>query len=208
MFEPFFTTKPEGKGTGLGLAMVFGFVKQSGGHVRIDSEPGHGTCVRLYLPRATTAKPSGGEAGTGIAMPRGSATVLIVEDEPNVREIAAAILGDLGYRVLEATDGEQALEVFTHNAAAVDLLLTDLVLPGKIRGRDLADRLTGLRPAMPVIFMSGYAEPGTGPEGTSHCLVKPFRREQLAQRVAEALAGLTPSVGFAESNIVALKVSR
>ncbi len=208
VFEPFFTTKPEGKGTGLGLAMVFGFVKQSSGHIRIDSEPGHGTCVRLYLPRATVAKPSGGEAGTGIALPRGSATVLIVEDEPNVREIAAAILGDLGYRVLEATDGEQALEVFTQNAAAIDLLLTDLVLPGKVRGRDLADRLTGLRPAMPVIFMSGYAEPGTGPEGASHCLVKPFRREQLAHRVAEALAEMMPSVGIAESNIVALKASR
>ncbi len=113
VFEPFFTTKPDGKGTGLGLAMVFGFVKQSGGHVKIYSEPGEGTTVKIYLPRAVGAVTAAGQrTAVPIELPRGSATVLVVEDEAGVREIASAILSDLGYRVLQAADGEEALRVF------------------------------------------------------------------------------------------------
>ena len=210
VFEPFFTTKPEGKGTGLGLAMVFGFIRQCRGHVEIDSEPGRGTSVRLYLPRAQTASQEDANGAATSALPRGSATVLIVEDEPHVREIAVAILGDLGYQVLEATDGEEALDVFTRHAAAVDLLLTDLVLPGKITGRELADRLTGLRPEMPVIFMSGYTEQpaqgGRGDEGT-HRLAKPFKREQLARKVAEVLGTRAAKAGGSD-NVVSLSGRR
>ena len=132
IFEPFFTTKPQGKGTGLGLAMVFGFVKQSGGHVKVYSEPGEGTTVRLYLPRAVGAEvPAGQRTGTPVQLPRGSGTVLVVEDEPAVREIAIAILSDLGYHVFEAADGEDALRVFVGHASSIDLLLTDVVHPGK-----------------------------------------------------------------------------
>ena len=145
IFEPFFTTKPQGKGTGLGLAMVFGFVKQSGGHVKVYSEPGEGTTVRLYLPRAVGAEvPAGQRTGTPVQLPRGSGTVLVVEDEPAVREIAIAILSDLGYHVLEAADGEDALRVFGAHASSVDLLLTDVVLPGKVRGREMAERIRSI----------------------------------------------------------------
>ncbi|WP_273289739.1 CHASE3 domain-containing protein [Methylorubrum populi] len=146
VFEPFFTTKPDGKGTGLGLAMVFGFVKQSGGHVKIYSEPGEGTTVKLYLPRAAGVAAAALRSSAPVELPRGSATVLVVEDEAAVREIACAILSDLGYRVLEAADGEEALRVFGANTASVDLLLTDVVLPGKVRGRELAERIRALRP--------------------------------------------------------------
>ena len=132
VFEPFFTTKLDGRGTGLGLAMVFGFVKQSAGHVKIYSEPGEGTTMRIYLPRALgAAAPIGQRSSVPIELPRGSATVLVVEDEPAVREIAVAMLGDLGYRTLEAVDGEEGLRVFGAHAAKIDLLLTDVVLPAK-----------------------------------------------------------------------------
>ena len=155
VFEPFFTTKPDGKGTGLGLAMVFGFVKQSGGHVKIYSEPGQGTTVRLYLPRAIDAPVARTRHVDPIDLPRGSATILVVEDEPLVREIAVEILSELGYAVLQAGDGEEALRVFGANAGAIELLLTDVVLPGELRGRDVAERITAMRPQIKVLFMSG-----------------------------------------------------
>ncbi|WP_019905850.1 CHASE3 domain-containing protein [Methylobacterium sp. 77] len=192
VFEPFFTTKPDGKGTGLGLAMVFGFVKQSGGHVKVYSEPGEGTTVKLYLPRATgTVRVAGQRMGTPLELPRGSATVLVVEDEAAVREIACAILGDLGYRVLEASDGEEGLRVFGANAAAIDLLLTDVILPGEIRGRELSERIRAIRPEVKVVFMSGYTENsivhhGRLDEGV-HLIGKPFKREQLAVKIADIL---------------------
>ena len=191
VFEPFFTTKPDGKGTGLGLAMVFGFVKQSGGHVKIYSEPGEGTTVRLYLPRAVGALPSMIRSSLPSELPRGTATVLVVEDEPDVREIAVAILVDLGYRVLEAANGEEALHMFGANAAAIDLLLTDVVLPGKVRGREIAERVTAMRPEIKVIYMSGYTETsilhhGLLGEGVQ-LITKPFKREELAHRIAGVL---------------------
>ena len=199
VFEPFFTTKPEGAGTGLGLAMVFGFVKQSGGHVRITSEPGEGTTVRLYLPRpAGGVLPAPAAARGPVELPRGSATVLVVEDDPAVREIAAAILGDLGYRVVEAADGEEALRAFGAHMAGVDLLLTELVLPGRLRGREVAERITAMRPEVRVLFMSGYTENsivhnGRLDEGVQ-LIAKPFKREQLARKVAEVLGAGTPNV--------------
>jgi CheY-like chemotaxis protein len=198
VFEPFFTTKVDGKGTGLGLPMVFGFIKQSGGHISIYSEPGEGTTVRLYLPRAIgVGARIGQRSATPIELPRGSATVLVVEDEPAVREIAVAILGDLGYRVLEAADGESALRVFGANASSVDLLLTDVVLPGRVRGRELAERIRAMRPEVKILFMSGYTENSIVHHGRLddgvQLLGKPFKREQLARKVAEVL--LVPAAG-------------
>ncbi len=219
VFEPFFTTKADGKGTGLGLAMVFGFVKQSGGHVKIYSEPGEGTTVRLYLPRAAgAAAPGRQRSAVPVDLQRGSATVLVVEDEPAVREIAVAILGDLGYRVLEAADGEDGLRVFGAHPAAIDLLLTDVVLPGKVRGRDLAERIVAIRPEVKVLYMSGYTENsivhnGRLDEGVQ-LISKPFQREQLARKVAETLG--TPArvrpvsgePGPGGANVVELRQTR
>ncbi len=212
VFEPFFTTKPDGKGTGLGLAMVFGFVKQSGGHVKIYSEPGEGTTVKIYLPRAVgTVAAAGQRSAVPVELPRGSATVLVVEDEAGVREIACAILADLGYRVLDAADGEEALRVFGANASTVDLLLTDVVLPGKVRGRELAERVQALRPEVRVVFMSGYTENSIVHHGRLddgvHLVGKPFKREQLARKVAEVL-GNAGSTAPEAANVVALRPAR
>ena len=192
-FEPFFTTKKDGKGTGLGLAMVFGFVKQSGGHVKVYSEPGEGTTVRLYLPRAVGAPiPLRQRMTEPVDLPRGSATILVVEDEPGVREIAVTILRELGYRVLEASDGDEGLRVFCAEPGGVDLLLTDVVLPGALRGRELSERITALRPEVKVLFMSGYTENSIVHSGRLddgvQLLGKPFKREQLARKVADVLA--------------------
>ncbi len=190
VFEPFFTTKPDGKGTGLGLAMVFGFVKQTGGHIKIYSEPGQGTTVRLYLPRAAAA-PAQPRTVAPVELPRGTATVLVVEDDAAVREIAVTMLADLGYRVLEAADGDQALQVFGVHAAGIDLLLTDVVLPGSLRGRELAERIQAVRPGVKVLFMSGYTENSIVHHGRLddgvQLISKPFRRDQLARKLQETL---------------------
>jgi signal transduction histidine kinase/CHASE3 domain sensor protein len=192
VFEPFFTTKTEGRGTGLGLAMVFGFVKQSGGHVKIYSEPGQGTSVKIYLPRAIGGLvPNMQRSGTPAELPRGSATILLVEDEAAVREIAAAVLRSLGYRVLEAPDGDEALRVFGSHAAEVELLLTDVVLPGTVRGRELSERITAIRPEVKVLYMSGYTENSIVHHGRLddgvQLIGKPFKRETLARKVAAVL---------------------
>ncbi|SFE91257.1 CHASE3 domain-containing protein [Methylobacterium sp. yr596] len=211
VFEPFFTTKPDGKGTGLGLAMVFGFVKQSGGHVKVYSEPGEGTAVKLYLPRAIGATAAMQRAAAPVDLPRGSATVLVVEDEEAVREIACAILSDLGYRVLEAADGEEALRVFGANAASVDLLLTDVVLPGKVRGREVAERVRSVRPDVRVLFMSGYTENSIVHHGRLddgvNLIGKPFKREQLARKVAGVL-GTAADPAAEGGNVVPLRPRR
>ena len=193
VFEPFFTTKPDGKGTGLGLAMVFGFVKQSGGHVKIYSEPGEGSTVRLYLPRAigVSAPAPGRPPHSPSDLPRGTATILVVEDEPAVREIAVAILNDLGYRVLQASDGDEGLAVFEAHIDEIDMLLTDVVLPGTLRGRQLADRVHARRPQTRILFMSGYTENaivhGGRLDDGVQLISKPFKRDQLARRVADLL---------------------
>jgi len=214
VFEPFFTTKSEGRGTGLGLAMVFGFVKQSGGHVKIYSEPGEGTSAKIYLPRAVGAVPVNGQrSGVPADLPHGSATILLVEDEAGVREIAVAILRSLGYRVLEAPDGDEGLRVFGANAADVDLLLTDVVLPGKVRGRELAERITAIRPEVRVLFMSGYTENSIVHHGRLddgvHLLGKPFKREQLARKVAEVLGVAAAAAGpSAADNVVDMRARK
>lgn len=210
VFEPFFTTKRPGMGTGLGLAMVFGFVKQSGGHVNIYSEVGEGTTVRLYLPRATAVDLAGmPRAEPPVELPRGSATILVVEDDAAVREATVEMLRELGYRVLAAADGPEALRVFGNNDAKVDLLLADIVLTGGMKGHEVARRMTEVRPALRTLFMSGYTENAIVHHGRLdpgvQLIGKPFQRQQLARKVAEMLEsrGIVPSPGD-DSNIVDL----
>jgi CheY-like chemotaxis protein len=149
VFEPFFTTKDKGRGTGLGLAMVYGFAKQSGGHVSIYSELGHGTTVKLYLPRAPAAGPLADLPPAGEATVRGGTeTVLVVEDDEPVRQLACLELRALGYRVLDAACGADALRII-EGGEAIDLLFTDVVMPGGLSGRQLADAAQALRPGCP-----------------------------------------------------------
>lgn len=190
VFEPFFTTKAKGKGTGLGLAMVYGFMKQSAGHVTIYSEPGHGTTVKLYLPRSHGA---GAPAAPPASEPvlRGAAeTVLVVEDDDAVRQLACRELRALGYRVLDAASGAAALALL-HGGARVDLLFTDVVMPGGMSGRELADAACALRPALRVLYTSGYTENAIVHHGRLdpgvQLLPKPYRRADLARAVREAL---------------------
>ncbi|HEV8358426.1 MAG TPA: ATP-binding protein [Gemmatimonadales bacterium] len=192
VFEPFFTTKEVGKGTGLGLSMVYGFVRQSGGHVKLYSEPGVGTTVKLYLPAApANAKvearrlaPPRPERGRG-------ETILLVEDELSLRELTGGMLAELGYRVLEAPDGPDALAVLRREPR-IDLLFTDMVLPGGLGGRELALRARRLRPELRVLFASGYAPELVAPGGPAvpadFLLSKPYRLEEVARAVASALA--------------------
>jgi CheY-like chemotaxis protein len=194
--------------------MVFGYVKQSGGHVKIYSEANEGTSVKIYLPRAVgielgTAQRSGAPA----ELPTGSATVLVVEDEADVREIAVIILRSLGYRVLEAPDGDAALRVFGAHAPEIDLLLTDIVMPGRIRGRELAEQMTAMRPDIKVLFMSGYTENAVVHHGRLddgvQLLGKPFKREQLARKVAEVLRlRPPPAAEVPDGNVVDLQAHK
>ncbi|RAI59964.1 histidine kinase [Roseicella frigidaeris] len=191
VFEPFFTTKEPGKGTGLGLAMVFGFVKQSGGHVKVYSEPGEGTTVRIYLPRAIAGLTAGAlHPVAPAALPGGNAAVLLLEDDARVREVTAAMLRELGYGVQEAGDGAEALRL-VEAGAPIDLLLADIVLPGGMKGNEVARRLAPLRPGLRVLFMSGYTENAIVHHGRLddgvHLIGKPFTREQLALKIAEVL---------------------
>jgi PAS domain S-box-containing protein len=191
-FEPFFTTKPPGQGAGLGLATVYGFVKQMGGHVALESEPARGTAVGVYLPLAPEATPEPAATAPSAAPPRGTETVLLVEDEPDVRELAIEILEGYGYRVLPAAGPAEALDVAERHPGPIHLLLTDVVMPG-MSGPELARRLEGERPGLRVLYMSGYTEHPTVQrqvldlEGA--LLPKPFTSEELAGRVREALAG-------------------
>jgi signal transduction histidine kinase len=206
-FEPFFTTKEPGKGTGLGLAMVFGFAKQSGGHVNIHSEPGKGTTVWLYLPRAIGIElPATPCAAAPVALPRGSATILVVEDDDSVREVAVAILRDLGYQVLEEADGTEALRVFDENGGMVDLLLVDVVLPGGMKGDEVARRLAEMGPGLRTLFMSGYTEdPVVHHDDGAQLIWKPFQREPLARKVARMLGTMRTDASQARENAHALQ---
>lgn len=188
-FEPFFTTKSAGAGTGLGLSMVYGFVAQSGGHIRLVSEPGHGTVVRIYLPAAKAAVKAESAAGLAAkasrALPGGSETILVVEDEPRVRRIAVARLSDLGYRVIEASGAAEALSI-VEQTADIDLLFSDVVMPGGMDGAALAARVQALRPGIKLLLTSGYAEPsiaGRGRSGNGAWLRKPYTKEALARRL-------------------------
>jgi PAS domain S-box-containing protein len=189
VFEPFYTTKEAGKGTGLGLSMVYGFVKQSGGHVNIYSEPGHGTTVKMYLPRAHG--PSSAEAAPAErAALGGCETILLVEDDDLVREYASAQLADLGYRVLVAADGPSALALLERNPD-IDLLFTDVIMPGGMSGRDLADVVQRERNHIRVLYTSGYTEDAIVHQGRLdpgvRLLNKPYRRAELAASVRRTL---------------------
>ncbi len=190
VFEPFFTTKEVGKGTGLGLSMVFGFARQSSGHVAIYSEEGKGTTVKLYLPRTReSAENTTAPANRDVPRGRGE-TVLVVEDDEDVRELAVLLLGELGYRVLEAADGKSGLVVL-EESPGVDLLLVDLVLAGGMSGRDLANEAARRNAGLKVLFMSGYAENAAQLNGWldkgAELLQKPFRKRDLATKVRDVL---------------------
>jgi CheY-like chemotaxis protein len=190
-FEPFFTTKEIGKGSGLGLSMIYGFAKQSGGHLKIYSELGHGTTVRLYLPRLSAEAAPATTALAGPAdHPRGGETILVVEDDADVRRFVVGQLRDLGYRVLEAADGPSAQTILDSDQS-IDLLLTDVVMPGGITGRHLAEEAKQRRPNLKTLYSSGYTENSIVHQGKLdpgvHFLAKPFRRQDLAVKVREAL---------------------
>ncbi|MCA8906961.1 MAG: PAS domain S-box protein [Rhodospirillaceae bacterium] len=200
VFEPFFTTKEVGKGTGLGLSMVMGFVKQSGGHVKIYSEEGHGTTIDLYLPRAASSVDEKQVPTEGFEdYAGGEGTILLVEDQHNIRELAQEMLEDLGYRVLAAENGPAALEIL-ETAPPIDLMLTDIVMPGGLSGTQLAKLACEQRPGLNVLFMSGFAEGkvlAEGGVGTERDLIrKPFRRTEFARKVRAAM-GTEPEENLA-----------
>ncbi|TLY54232.1 MAG: response regulator [Gemmatimonadetes bacterium] len=192
LFEPFFTTKEVGKGTGLGLATVYGIVKQSGGYIWVYSEPRRGTTVKVYLPRVPGASEAPAPAPPARAARGGNETVLLVEDAAPVRALARRSLEACGYRVLDASDGPSALELSARHAAGIDLLVTDVVMPG-MSGRELAERLAPQRPEMKVLYTSGYTDDAMVRQGVLNAgvafLQKPFVPDMLARKVREVLDG-------------------
>ena len=201
IFEPFFTTKEAGKGTGLGLSTVYGIVKQSGGHIAVYSEPGHGTTFRIYLPRAQGKTTSEREPrGVAIPLPTGTETILLVEDDPAVRLVACRILARQGYRVLEAAAPAEAEALVARHRGVIDLVLTDLVLPG-MSGRELAEILTAVEPRMRVLYMSGYTDDAVIRRGLLEpgmaFLPKPFTMEEVARVVRATLDGRPTTVAAA-----------
>jgi CheY-like chemotaxis protein len=193
VFEPFFTTKEKGKGTGLGLATVYGVVKQSGGYVWVYSEPGRGTSFKIYLPRIEeTAVPAGRDGKSDMRAPqRGSETILLVEDEKGVRELAREYLTSSGYTVIEAENGHTALELASMHVGPIHLLLSDVVMPG-ISGRELAERVSQIRPGIKIVYMSGYTDQAVVHHGILEndavLLQKPFTLMTLAAKLREILA--------------------
>jgi len=193
-FDPFFTTKPIGMGTGLGLSMIYGFVQQSGGQARIYSEVGQGATVCLYLPRhhGETASEDAEAELAGAPRAEQGETVLVVDDEPTVRMLVTEVLEDLGYMAIEAADGPAGLRVLQSDAR-IDLLVTDVGLPGGMNGRQVADAGRAVRPELKVLFITGYAENAVLSHGHldpgMHVLTKPFAMEALASRIKELIAG-------------------
>jgi len=189
-FDPFFTTKQPGQGTGLGLSQVYGFVKQSGGEIKIQSEVGQGTTIRIYLPRAVAAPEAVGQGQAPLVGSSGSETVLVVEDECDVRSYLVETLKDLNYRVREAANGAAALALFDANPFRIDLLLTDIVMPG-LNGRELADQLHHRQSGLRVLFMTGYSRDAIVHQGRLDpgvsLLQKPVTQVLLATKIREIL---------------------
>jgi two-component system cell cycle sensor histidine kinase/response regulator CckA len=190
MFEPFYTTKGKGLGTGLGLATVYGIVKQSAGFIWVDTEPGRGTTFKIYLPRVAQSPEPRISPATRAANPGGTETVLLAEDEAAVRAVARHSLERHGYTVLEAPSGEAALDVAQRYSGRIHLLLTDVVMPG-MSGRTLALRLMALRPGIRAIYMSGYTDDAITRHGVLEAGVtyvqKPFSPDALVRKVREVL---------------------
>jgi CheY-like chemotaxis protein len=188
VFEPFFTTKEVGKGTGLGLSMVYGFVKQSNGHIKIYSEEGHGTTIKLYLPCAIAQSDAPSIAPAPVE--GGTETILVVEDDALVREFLVTQLTSLGYQTVMAADGRAALAQ-VDAGAAFDLLFTDVIMPGGINGRQLADEVAKRRPSAKILYTSGYTENAIVHHGRLDAgvllLPKPYRKSDLARMVRTAL---------------------
>ena len=192
IFDPFFTTKEQGKGTGLGLTMVYGIVRQSGGWIEVSSKLGHGASFSIYLPRLDATSTSEREVSPPGERLHGSGTVLVVEDKEEVRTLTRTVLESYGYHVLEAANAAEALRVGEQRSTEIHLLLTDVILPGT-NGKILAERLQGLIPGLRVLFMSGYPADVISSrgvvEGDVSYLPKPFSPESLAAKVREVLAG-------------------
>ncbi|WP_407118572.1 PAS domain S-box protein [Bradyrhizobium sp. LMG 9283] len=191
VFDPFFTTKEVGKGTGLGLSMVFGFVKQSGGHIKIYSEEGHGTSVKIYLPRSTGVQETEFEALQNAPVTGGNEKILIVEDDALVRQYVVTQVKSLGYTALEAANGAEALAIIDSDET-IDLLFTDIIMPGNMNGRQLADEAARRRPDLKTLFTSGYTENAIVHHGRLDSgvllLAKPYRKSELAKMLRTALA--------------------
>jgi CheY-like chemotaxis protein len=190
IFEPFFTTKAAGKGTGLGLSTAYGIVKQSGGNIWVDSEPGRGTSVHVYFPCANGAEPM--VPGDAVALHdfTGHETILLSEDDTLVRSTVAGMLRRAGYHVVEASNGTEALQICEHSSADIALVITDVIMP-RMNGRELADRLHILKPTLRVLYISGYSEnvvvhQGMVDSGINY-LQKPFTAEMLLPKVREVL---------------------
>jgi CheY-like chemotaxis protein len=195
IFEPFFTTKEKGKGTGLGLSTVYGVVKQSGGYIDVQSGPGEGTTFKIYIPRIEQAVPLQAQNRDPDTSLHGVETILMVEDEAALRAITRGHLEHLGYRVLEAADGREALEKSRKYSDPIHILLTDMIMP-ELGGRALAHELCELRPDIRVVYMSGYSGRTYNSQSDldtgSFFLQKPFTRDTLARKIREALA--VPSI--------------
>ena len=190
IFEPFFTTKEKGKGTGLGLSTVYGIVKQSGGHLSVYSEPGHGTSVKIYLPRVDDKAELSVSPNVPIGSLEGTETILVVEDEDRLRKLVCRVLREKGYTILHAPSGQEALRISKSHKGPIPLLLTDVIMPG-LSGRETADKLSSERPGIKILYMSGYTDDaivrhGVLEEGVQF-LPKPFAPEALARKVREVI---------------------
>ncbi len=190
IFEPFFTTKKAGEGTGLGLSMVYGFIRQSGGYIHVYSEPGHGTVFRIYLPKSCPDEKAKSAEKQGAEVLTGTETILIAEDDEKIRGVAAEMLARLGYKTLIAQNARVALEILRREHANINLLFTDITMPGGITGIELASQVREFYPGVRVLYTSGYTE-NAAPEhhaSLKHVLIsKPYRKEMLAQKIREVL---------------------
>jgi CheY-like chemotaxis protein len=190
-FEPFYTTKSQGEGTGLGLATIYGIVTQAGGYVQIYSEPGVGTTFTALLPATDGEGPIDVAEPGAILQPTGTETILVVEDEEGMREVAERVLVGHGYRVMTASNGVEAVEIVRRCQEDIDLLVTDVVMP-KMAGREAAAAISALRPGIHVLYMSGYAQPVLSPAGVLDpgivLVEKPFTAPLLLAKVREALS--------------------